>query len=125
MYIEPDERGPIRVVRVDDVTLTPGMSTVIKIDVEGTEAAVVRGAERTIREAGQIVVAFEAHPRVTQRRGRDPIEVMQALVALRPDFTFAVDTVPSRELDPERRLFDQLPPTRVYNVIAHSTGPRA
>ncbi len=125
MYIEPDDAGAIRVLRVDDVTLTPGMSTVIKIDVEGSEANVVLGAERTIREAGQVVVAFEAHPRVTQRRGRDPIEVMQALLSLRPDFTFSVDTVPSRQLDPKRRLFDQLPPTRVYNVIAHSVGARA
>lgn len=125
MYITPDDHGAIRVLRVDDITLTPGLSTVIKIDVEGTEVNVVHGAERTIREAGQVVVAFEAHPRVTQRRGRDPIEVMQALLALRRDFTFVVDTIPARELDPNRRIFDQLPPTRVYNVIAHSVGHTA
>lgn len=125
MYIAPAATGPIRVLRVDDITVVPGTSCVIKIDVEGSEAAVVAGAARTISDAGHVVVAFEAHARVSERRGRDPIEVMQALLALRSDFTFVVDTLPSHEIDPNRRLFDQLPPKLVYNVIARSSDPAA
>lgn len=118
MYIAPSNDGGIRVVRIDDLDVSGAV--VIKIDVEGTEASVVAGARETIRDAAEVVVAFEAHPRVTERRGRDPIEVMQALLSLRADLTFVVDTLPARDLDPHRRIFDQLPPTRVYNVIAHS-----
>lgn len=118
MYIAPADDGGIRVVRLDDLGVSGAV--VIKIDVEGTEASVVAGAQQTIRDATEIVVAFEAHPRVAERRGRDPIEVMQALLELRSDFTFVVDTLPARDLDPHRRIFDQLPPTRVYNVIAYS-----
>ncbi len=125
MYVAPAVDGPICVVRVDDLSIARSTSCVIKIDVEGAEAAVVAGAERTIRDAGHVVVAFEAHSRVAQRRGRDPIEVMQALLALRSDFTFVVDTIPTQEIDPHRRLFDQLPPKLVYNVIARSTGAAA
>jgi hypothetical protein len=123
MYVAPVTDVPIRVVRLDDIDVARGASCVIKIDVEGAEAAVVAGAARTIRQAGEVVVAFEAHSRIAERRGRDPIEVMQALIALRPDFTFVVDTLPAREIDPDRRLFDQLPPKRVYNVIASSRVP--
>lgn len=122
MFVAPHPGGHIEVQRLDDMAIARNQSLVIKIDVEGTEAAVVAGAGRTIRNASDVIVAFEAHPRVCARRGRDPIEVMNALREQRRNFTFVVDTLPSRELDRERRIFDQLPPTRVYNVIATSTS---
>jgi FkbM family methyltransferase len=120
MFIRPSAEGPIAVQRVDDLGLTGGGSCVIKIDVEGTEASVVEGAADTIRQAGEVLVAFEAHPRVAQRLGRDPIDVMHALLAIRSDFTFDVDTTPARSVFPDKPLFKQLLPTRVYNVIARS-----
>lgn len=121
MYIAPCGDGPIEVQRVDDLQITDGGSCVIKIDVEGTEVAVVEGAAETIRRAGEIVVAFEAHPGVARRLGRDPVEVMHALRAIRPDFTFTVDTTPARALDATRPIFEQLIPNDVYNVIARSS----
>lgn len=120
MYITACDDGPIEVQRIDDLGMTHGRSCVIKIDVEGTEASVVEGAADTIRGAGEVLVAFEAHPRVARRLGRDPVEVMHALLAIRSDFTFDVDTTPARSLTADRPLFEQLPPTRVYNVIARS-----
>jgi FkbM family methyltransferase len=122
MYVAPCDDGAIRVQRVDDVAIDPGSSCVIKIDVEGTEAAVVEGASRTIRETGNLLVAFEAHPRVAQRLGRDPVEVMHALLDIRRDFTFDVDTTPARALSPDRPIFEQLPGTRVYNIVARSVA---
>lgn len=120
MYVVADPEGPIEVQRVDDIGLPGGGSCVITIDVEGAEASVVEGAASTIRSAGEVLVAFEAHPRVAQRLGRDPVEVMHALLAIRGDFTFDVDTTPARAVQPDRPLFAQLPPTRVYNVVARS-----
>lgn len=116
MYVARDESGPISVQCVDDLGVRDG-TCVIKIDVEGTEASVVAGATQTIRQAGEVVVAFEAHPKVAERLGRDPIEVVDALLSIRA-FSFEVDKAPRMSLDPRRRIFDQLPPTRVYNVIA-------
>jgi len=52
-----------------------------------------------------------------------PCEVMQALLALRSNFRFDVDTMPSRPITPDRPIFDQLPPTRVYNIVAFSSAP--
>jgi FkbM family methyltransferase len=120
MFIAPCETGGIEVQRVDDVGIRDGAPCVIKIDVEGTEARVVEGAARTIRRAGDLIVAFEAHPRVAERLGRDPVEVMQALRELRPDVRFVVDTTPARPLSADAAIFEQLPATRVYNVLALS-----
>ncbi len=118
MYIVPDPAGGIGVQRVDDLGVRDTGSCVIKIDVEGTEASVVAGAAETIRRAREVIVAFEAHPKVANRLGRDPIEVIAALTQIRAGFTFDVDTRPSMALSPHARVFDQLPPTRVYNIIA-------
>jgi FkbM family methyltransferase len=122
MFITPCGDGPIAVERIDDLALPRGGACVIKIDVEGTEAAVVEGAAETIRHASEVLVAFEAHPRVAERLGKDPLEVMETLRAIRGDFTFDVDTTPARRIAGDRPLFEQLPPTRVYNVIARSSG---
>lgn len=120
MFIAPCSDGPIVVERIDDLRLRRGGACVIKIDVEGSEAVVVEGAAETIRAASEVLVAFEAHPRVAHRLGRDPVEVMETLLAIRRDFTFEVDTTPARRVVGDRPLFEQLPPTRVYNVIARS-----
>lgn len=120
-YIAPCDDGPVEMQRVDDLEIADDGSCVIKIDVEGTEVSVVDGAAETIRRAGEILVAFEAHPGVAQRLGRDPVEVMHALLAIRSDFTFTVDTTPARALDAGRPIFEQLVPNDVYNVIARSS----
>jgi FkbM family methyltransferase len=121
MYIAPCDDGPVQVERVDDLKLEDGRSCVIKIDVEGSEAAVVEGAAETIRRAGEVIVAFEAHPGVAQRLGRDPLEVMHALLAIRPDFIFSIDKGPTPTITATRPIFEQVPPTLVYNIIARSS----
>lgn len=120
MYISPAVDGPIEVLRIDDLGLPSNAAIVIKIDVEGTEAAVVEGAAATIRRAREVLVAFEAHPRVAARVGRDPVEVMHTLLKIRRNLTFLVDTTPAISITAERPVFEQLPPNRVYNVIARS-----
>ncbi len=118
MYVVPAHDGPIPVEPIDDLQITTPAS-VIKIDVEGSEESVILGATQTIKRAHQVVVAFEAHYRVCRRTGVEPASIMRALLEIR-DFTFEVDTTPVTALSPHVSLFDQLPPTRVYNVIARS-----
>jgi len=121
MFVEPSATGPIVIERVDDLGLPPGEAAVIKIDVEGGESAVIEGARQTIREARDILVAFEAHPRVSIRLGVDPSAVMKQLLAIRPDVTFTIDTTPTSSVTADRPLFEQVPATRVYNIIAASS----
>ena len=119
-YVRPSPEGTIPVERIDDLKIRSGTPCVIKIDVEGSEREVVRGAERTIRQAGDLLVAFEAHPKVATRTKQEPVDVMRALVATGRDFTFEVDAGPSVVVTTEQPFFKQMPPNRVYNIIARS-----
>jgi FkbM family methyltransferase len=119
-YVVPAADGDIVMQRIDDLDIAPGGGLVVKIDVEGGERAVVEGASRTLREAGQVVVAFEAHPRVARRTNQDPVEVMRALLSIRPDFTFQIDKLPACQVSPEAPLFAQVTDVGVYNVVARS-----
>ena len=102
------------------VHLSTGTPCAIKIDVEGSECSVVHGARHTIAHAGDLLVAFEAHPKVAARTRQDPVEVMRALLATGREFSFEVDTDPVMTVTADRPFFQQLAPNRVYNVIARS-----
>jgi FkbM family methyltransferase len=80
--------GPIRVTTIDSFR-NFRRNVAIKIDVEGGEISVLRGARETIRSAGACVIAIEAHPLVANRTGQDPVECLRFLESIRP-FEFSV-----------------------------------
>lgn len=53
--VEPDDAGPVKVVRLDDLDLEA--FSILKIDVEGQEADVLAGATATLRRHRPYVVA--------------------------------------------------------------------
>jgi len=118
-YVEHAENGGIDVVTLDSMDL-PAEDLLIKIDVEGGEQSVVRGAKSTIAKAKRVIVATEAHPLVAARTGIDPISVLQELAAIRP-FRFTVCETRQSNLDLARPFFEQLP-EKFYNcnVVAAS-----
>lgn len=118
--VVPDDGGTIVVERVDDLGIRAGTSCALRFGVEGRERPVLAGATRTIREAGALLLAFETDPRIARRTGRDPVEIMRELLEIR-SLRFEIDTTPVRALIADRPLFEQVPPDRVYNVIARTT----
>ena len=118
-YVEHAAHGGFEVLTLDSLKLQ-GQDLLIKIDVEGGEQAVVRGARRTIAGAPRVIVATEAHPLVAARTGIDPISVLQELEAIRP-FGFTVCETGQSNLDLAKPFFEQLP-ERFYNcnVVAVS-----
>lgn len=66
---------------VDLMSLQYGIPTHIKIDVEGHEAAVLRGARSTLREASPFVF-LELHNEIVASEGRDPTAALDELAAL-------------------------------------------
>jgi FkbM family methyltransferase len=86
-FLAPGD-GPIRVTTIDSFG-NFGRNVAIKIDVEGGELDVLRGAFETVRSAKACVVAIEAHPLVAGRTGRDPVEYLRFLESIRP-FQFSV-----------------------------------
>lgn len=118
-YVEPVVSGGFEVRTVDSLELE-GQDLLIKIDVEGGEQAVVRGARKTIAAAPRVIVATEAHPLVAARTGIDPIGVLRELAEIRR-FRFAICETGQSDLDLQRPFFEQLP-EKFYNcnVVAVS-----
>lgn len=117
-YIVQQSDGRISVTTVDALALK-SRNLLLKIDVEGGESAVVSGATRTIAEVDKVIVAVEAHPRVMDRTGIDPVMVLRQLGAVRP-FQFIVAET-GENLDMTRPFFPQQPrPDGIYNIVCSS-----
>ena len=117
-FLEPFPIGPIAVNTIDALNLPIANSMVLKVDVEGGELPVLRGAARTIASIPNSVVAIEAHPAVARRTGIDPVECLRFLASLRPFRFVASET--NFELQTGKAVFDQIKSDQIYNVIARS-----
>jgi FkbM family methyltransferase len=74
------ERIRVRGVSVDGLCARTGLHpTHLKIDVEGAEAAVLRGARDTLTSAAPPLVFLELHSDLIRHRGGDPAESLQLL----------------------------------------------
>lgn len=118
-YLAPVRSGGFPVITLDSLGLA-AKNLLIKIDVEGGELAVIRGARQTIAKAESVIVSTEAHPLVYARTGIDPLEVLRELAALRP-FQYTVCETAQTELDLSRPFFEQMRGEFYnYNVVAFS-----
>jgi FkbM family methyltransferase len=117
-FIVRDDAGDVAVERIDDLDVG-GASVVVKVDVEGAEIDVLRGALDTLRRAPGFVVGFEAHREVAGRTGVDPIECVRLLESLRP-IRIQIAEEPAARIDASRPFFDQVGRLNVYNVVCSS-----
>jgi len=100
-YYVPAERHPMgERTAVPSVTIdslaraAPGRLTHIKIDVEGAEAEVLRGARAVLTSAHAPILFVELHNAISARVGRDPIEAL-SLLADRGYALFRLDGTPA------------------------------
>jgi FkbM family methyltransferase len=61
-----DDHGPVKMVRLDDIVLPSEDVTLIKIDVEGGEIGVLRGAEQLIKRCSPYIYAEAQTPEAKQ-----------------------------------------------------------
>lgn len=119
-FIVPSPEGDVEVARIDDLKVDPRHGLLLKIDVEGAELGVLRGAVRTLSSAPWFVVIFEAHPEVVRRTGIDPTECMRRLSSVR-GCRFRVAEAPEVSLTADRPFFEQVP-EGICNVVCVSEG---
>jgi FkbM family methyltransferase len=65
-----------------DEYLTGAPPDTIKIDVEGSELAVLSGMRQTLRRAGDVVLVIECNPETLRRTGASPQALLECLRAL-------------------------------------------
>lgn len=120
-FIESDPAGPIDIRRVDDNASHAGAAVLLKIDVEGAELEVLKGALRTLADAPHFAVVFEAHPAVCARTGADPSAIIRLIRSLRP-VDVEIAELPEIVLDPDRAFFEQLGARRgtICNIVVSS-----
>ena len=106
--------GEISVTMIDIANVRGG-DIAIKIDVEGGELNVIEGAKQTIAAADNCLIAFEAHPNVSRRTGRDPLDCLKFLESIRP-FTFSI--AETGHVPSSRHPILNYGQTDVWNVIA-------
>ena len=115
-FLVPAEDGDLEVIRIDDLDLLPGGSIVMKVDVEGGELAVLKGAEQTLRSASHWCVALEAHREVVARTGIDPCECIRFLASIGGVDARVAECPEVLQLDSDLPYFDQVS-EKITNIV--------
>ena len=111
--------GDIEVQRLDDLGLDAGSGLVMKLDVEGEELPVLRGARDTLARADRFVVTVEANTRVIRRTGVDPLMCIDLLREIRPCRAY-ISERPGVDMSGARRFDDLGLPDPNCNLICVS-----
>lgn len=118
MFIVPSQNGNIDVSTIDDLCLPDLSYILLKVDVEGEEFPVIRGASNTLLKAKHFVILFEAHYKQVQRTMVDPITIISYLQGLRPCKAEVVERIGAK-IDLTRPFFDQFP-KKIFNICVYS-----
>lgn len=118
LFIEPSESGSFPVTTIDALNLMVE-SLVLKIDVEGAETNVIRGALDTLRRATTFIATIEANYDVIQRTGIDAMEAVRMIRSVR-DCEAVVDKCPHLALRDDVPFYNQVPHRCTYNITCTS-----
>lgn len=107
----------VRAMRGDELRIEPGSRLTIKIDVEGSELAVLRGLETVIDSAKTVALFVEFNPRTVEFAGGDPQDLLNWIFA-KGMRAFALDDLllSWRELTPDRPWQEVVDPAGYVNL---------
>jgi len=107
--------------KIDTLPKPEGKVVVLKVDVEGSEFEVLKGAEEFLRTADEFIITFEVHPQVIKRTNQQPSTIIQFLNTIRQCKT-ALVTRPDIIISADKKIEDQIPNFHngVHNLICSS-----
>ncbi len=125
-YIDPFQIGKTPVYSLDTLIeekhIILADEVVIKIDVEGQEQAVFKGAKHTIQTAKKVMVLLELHPDTLKRDKLTPELIFQQANQL-ANFTWFVPLLNNAQVDINQKFFEQFP-LQQYDVIGYADNTK-
>lgn len=119
-FIEPLASGSVEVTTIDALKINALNNLILKVDVEGEELPVIRGAANTLSKAKNFIVIFEAHKRQAERKNIDPISIISFISNIRPVRVLLTED-PEILIDISKPFFEQVPGD-IYNICVLSTN---
>jgi FkbM family methyltransferase len=119
LFLKPSPDGRIPVTRIDDLHEGGRGTLVLKVDVEGGELSVLRGARETLGRAEAWVAVLEAHRDVVSRTRIDPTQCLRFLKEVGPCKAY-IGEQPAVLVRDDTPFFDQVPGVTVCNIICAS-----
>lgn len=105
-YLQPGSKGDTHIESLDRIYRPGDRDLLLKIDVEGQERAVFRGATKILQKVRRAVIFLEVHRAVVDRTGISPEEIFSAAEAARPCNWFLSEPEMPR-IDRNRSFFEQ------------------
>ena len=103
-YVEPDKRGLIKQVRIDDIDVS-GRIDLIHLDIEGGEFAALRGAANTIKQHQPAIVIENrplAHMKEPARRAIDFLKGLGYQITAQRQYDVMLKIKPANEITASR-----------------------
>lgn len=119
LHLEADSDGDVPVFTVDSLDVPRSGTLLLKLDLEGGELTALEGAAETLRTAEHFLICIEAHHRVAQRTGVDPMECVRLANSQRSARVQLAER-PDLILDVTRGYFDQVADLPIGNLLVES-----
>lgn len=123
-HLEPNKQGATQVFCLDNIIHDNHIAllnhVVIKIDVEGQEQAVFRGAKSVIQQASKVVVLLELHPDTLTRDELTAEDIFTEAESI-AQFKWLVPLLNNKEVDRTIPFYEQFP-LQQYDVIGVATN---
>jgi FkbM family methyltransferase len=117
MYIVEDPQGDIPVIKLSTVLQGRAAANVaIKLDVEGAELPILRGAADALRSIDCLALCIEIHREVLDRIGTTDTEMLAEIDDIRPFNWF--NSIDGKCVDVRHSIFDQVNNAHHCDLIA-------
>lgn len=119
-FIVPAEDGDISITTIDEVGkgLPNQKPVILKIDVEGGELSVLKGAVTVLSKAPGFIILCEAHYRQVERSGIDPSQFLQFVRSIKNCEAKVVE-MPLVNVDFDVPFYEQFP-KKIFNICIYS-----